>query len=90
MKQDIEGRDIEPGDLLLRPYLSSFVKTYALHYTKSGKLVISCEKKYNRVQHSMYINDHDSKQYLYYDWGSFYILEKNCEIPEKLKKYIRK
>ena len=91
MKKDIEGRDIEPGDLLLRSILSNLTKCYALYYTKgSDKLVISCSKGAYGVQRYAALEDHDDKQYPFYDWGDFYILEKNAKVPEKLQRFIRK
>ena len=90
MKTDFEGREIEPGDLLLRPYLATFVKCYALRYTKSGKLLISCYKdSSNYVNHWKDLSEHNSQRSPYYNWGSFYILEKNVAIPERLKKFMK-
>ena len=97
MIKDIEGRDIEPGDLVLRPSYSNLVKAYALYYTKSGNLIMSCKrikssycKSYiiDRRAYS-YPEEHDSKQQCSWPWGEMYIIKKYCEIPEALKKYIR-
>lgn len=90
MKKDYTGRNIEPGDKLLRPFLATFIECYALYYTKSDKLVVSCKRtEYNYVKHWAELSEHNDKQYPYYDWGDFYILEKNCELPEALKKFVR-
>ena len=97
MKKDIEGRDIEPGDLVMRPSNSNLVKAYALYYTKSGKLIMSCKRtkvKYSKtlsVDWEYYLRpeEHDGIQNAPYSWGNLYILKKKCEIPEKLKKYMR-
>jgi len=89
--KDIEGRDIEPGDLVIVPKYSSLSKSYFLYYTKAGNPVVSCYKEDGCILRGNYHHpeEHNSKQQIGYGYSEMYIIEKNCKIPDTLKKYIR-
>jgi len=107
---DIEGKNIEVGDLILLAKNGLLSKSYVLGETKKA-LIVSCKRiKYKYIRHNnpseiekkqvegeaigdidwaghRNLDEHNAKQYLYYP-PDILILEKNAEIPEKLRKYV--
>ena len=102
--QDIYGVDLEPGDRVLLSYFGQLKDCYYL-YTTSTKMVFSVysggkdatidrkdakiamvqmqERQYNPLLHNHYM------YYKHVYQGSYYIVEKN-NLPEQLKKYLKK
>lgn len=60
MIKDIDGNNIEVGDLILIPKNSSLTKSYVLGYSKNGKLIVSCERSYKTSGKWKY-NSHTQK-----------------------------
>jgi len=99
---DILGRQIEVGDIVLRPIQARMTKVYILGISTKGvwisrdKEIVSGKKYYNGqikpdyIQTHTYcdISLHNDKQYISYP-PDFYILEKNAVIPENLKQFIK-
>jgi len=99
---DILGRQIEVGDIVLRPIFSQLIKSYVLGITPTG-MYFSCEKvestrttnwqtretvPYFYTNTTGNIANHNMKQYVRYV-QDMYILEKNAVIPENLKQFIK-
>jgi len=98
---DILGRQIEVGDIVLRPIQARMTKVYILGISAKGVWI--SRKKDNRASKNWrtgvmegYVSTdtycdislHNDKQYLSYP-PDFYILEKNAVIPENLKQFIK-
>lgn len=85
---DINGTELDVGDLLLLPSQGTFEKAYLLGITAGG-FYISTYKNVNKEPHSwgnQYIPEkHDSKKYQY-RYRDRMLLQKNKELPEALLK----
>lgn len=98
MNKDINGNNIEIGDVVIRPSNSFLVKSYVLGFTKGGNAILSCKRtmysnsKTAHVDQTGYndLSSHNGKQTPPYGWGQMLIIEKNAEIPEQLQKFIRR
>jgi hypothetical protein len=97
---DINGIEIEVGDLVVYPSQGSLVKSIVLGFTENS-IILSCSRRKwingNYENHSKgiifkYPNNptlHNSKFYKY-PYNSFLILEKNINIPDNLIKFVKK
>lgn len=94
--KDIDGNEIEIGDIILRPHHSRLTKHYVLGFCNEGYgLQISRYRKesawkpgYFYTQSTANIDEHNSKQYLSYA-PYLFIYQKNATIPENLRKFVK-
>lgn len=91
---DINQNLVEVGDLLIIPKNSTLTKSYVLGITNNA-LIVSCrrnpDKGVKSIAYGSYhsLESHNAKQYLYWH-GDLLILEKNCDIPNNLIKFVKK
>lgn len=95
---DIEGNELEIGDIVLRPICGTLAKHYVLGFSRGGRgLIVSCEKKQSTWSNRNHIytatgaalEGHNNKQYLSYP-PTMFIYKKNAGIPENLIKFVKK
>ena len=93
---DIDKNVGEVGDLILFPIYSNLSKCIILGFTQHG-MYVSCKRttiQYTSGGSYTYVNSndceyitHDSK--IYKAYLRYKIIEKNVEIPEQLRKFIK-
>jgi len=85
---DIEGREIEIGDVVLRPMWGTLNKHIVLGFTPST-IKLSCFRHaHSSMGYFKNFTQHNSMQYL--RWiPDLFIYKKNVEIPENLRKFIK-
>lgn len=95
--KDIDGNEIEIGDIVLRPKFGSLNKHYVLGFSNKDKgIIVSCEKiipswsktKSYYIPYTQTLSNHNSKQYLSYA-PKLFIYKKNTTIPENLRKFVK-
>ena len=90
---DINNVEIEPGDMVILPSHSHLKKAYVLYYNKSGIPVLSCSRDKDNMINTHHYHEthlHNSRQYSGYGWAEMMVIEKDCELPDALQKFLKK
>jgi hypothetical protein len=93
--KDIENRELKIGDVIIIPKYSNLSKHLVLGFTEKH-VIVSCfmkhyqnyrpEKGYRTCNNN--ISEHDDRYYNH-KYSQFYIVERNFDIPEHLRKFVK-
>ena len=92
--KDIEDRELKIGDVIIIPKYSNLSKHLVLGFTERHVIVSCFYKKWNNSTDIAYryannnIREHEHKYYNH-KYSQFYILERNFDIPEHLRKFVK-
>ena len=91
--KDIEDRELKIGDVIIIPKYSNLSKHLVLGFTERH-VIVSCFMKSWKDHEYAYrcennnISEHEHRYYNH-KYSQFYIVERNFDIPEHLRKFVK-